>query len=251
MASTVRSNKARMAYVPLETFELVLAKAPTSQWRALMVLARVSALRVPSEVCGLRWEDVDWDRKRVTVRSPKTEHHEGHESRVIPLFPVVEVELLKFFAEAEDEAEEVFPAVTMESNLRRGLERIIKAAEVKQWPKLWQNLRASGATDMARSYPAHIATAICGHSIEIAQEHYWQVTDADFDDILAEDKIGGHSGGHIRGHNVATAGNSKSSDEGSEDRSDQEKQGKKEPQATRGNIEGVGEEGLEPPTSTV
>lgn len=55
---------------------------------------------------------------------------------------------------------------------------------MKQWPKLWQNLRASGATDFARSLPSYIAAAICGHTKEIAEEHYWQVTDTDMDKAM-------------------------------------------------------------------
>jgi hypothetical protein len=30
---------------------------------------------------------VDFDNNRIRVRSPKTEHHEGGESRIIPLYP--------------------------------------------------------------------------------------------------------------------------------------------------------------------
>ena len=30
---------------------------------------------------------MDWERGRITVRSPKTERHAGRESRVIPIFP--------------------------------------------------------------------------------------------------------------------------------------------------------------------
>jgi hypothetical protein len=35
----------------------------------------------------LRWRGLDWDKGRMTVRSPKTEGIEEHESRVVPLFP--------------------------------------------------------------------------------------------------------------------------------------------------------------------
>ncbi len=63
-------------------------------------------------------------------------------------------------------------------------EKIITRAGVKQWPKLWQNLRASGCTDFARSLPSHIAAAICGHTEQIAQEHYWTVTDTDLDSAM-------------------------------------------------------------------
>ncbi len=188
MSATVRSNKERQHYIDMETFAQVLEKAPNARWRALLVLARIGALRVPSEVQGLRWSNIAWEAKRMTVKSPKTEHHAGRESRVIPLYPRIETELLKLFAEAEEGAEFVFPDVRPNSNLRTTLQRILTSAGVKQWPKLWQNLRASGATDLARSLPSHVAAAICGHSVEVAQEHYWTVASADLD--LAMSVIG-------------------------------------------------------------
>ncbi|NMC20084.1 MAG: hypothetical protein GYA33_06645 [Thermogutta sp.] len=33
---------------------------------------------------------------------------------------------------------------------------------------------------MAREYPQHVAAAWCGHTVQIADRHYWQVTDNDF-----------------------------------------------------------------------
>ncbi|MFN7293095.1 MAG: hypothetical protein ACK5YR_15690 [Pirellula sp.] len=59
---------------------------------------------------------------------------------------------------------------------------------MKQWPKLWHNLRASGATDFARPLPSHVAAEICGHTEEIAKEHYWQVGESDLN--LAIEKLG-------------------------------------------------------------
>ena len=50
--------------------------------------------------------------------------------------------------------------------------------------KLWQNLRSSAATDFARSIPSHIAASICGHTEEIAKEPYWTVEDADLDKVI-------------------------------------------------------------------
>ena len=46
--------------------------------------------------------------------------------------------------------------------------------------KLWQNLRATRATELARVFPGHVASAFLGHSERVAQKHYWQVTDEDF-----------------------------------------------------------------------
>lgn len=45
-----------------------------------------------------------------------------------------------------------------------------------------------GATDFARSLPSHVAARTCGHTEEIAKEHYRQVGDSDLD--LAIEKLG-------------------------------------------------------------
>ena len=67
-----------------------------------MALSRFGGLRCPSEVLSVRWADVDWKRGRIVVTSPKTEHHEGKGSRVIPIFP----ELRPTLEEACDAAPE-------------------------------------------------------------------------------------------------------------------------------------------------
>ena len=38
-------------------------------------LSRYGGLRCPSEHLALKWSDVDWDKSRIRVPSPKTEHH--------------------------------------------------------------------------------------------------------------------------------------------------------------------------------
>jgi integrase len=187
MKARVGSNKERQEYVDLEVFGKVLDKAPNARWRSLLVLARLGALRIPSEAQGLRWDHIAWDAKRISVvASSKTEHHAKRAVRIIPLLPQIEKELLALHLEAEEGAEMVFPDVRATSNLRTTLEKIVARAGVKQWPKLWQNLRASGATDFARSLPSHIAAEICGHTEQIAQEHYWTVTDSDLDQAIAD-----------------------------------------------------------------
>lgn len=45
-------------------------------------------------------------------------------------------------------------------------------------------MRASRGTELARVLPAHVAAAILGHSVEVAKDHYWQVTDADIQAAL-------------------------------------------------------------------
>ncbi len=68
----------------MEEFSKVLECASNARWRSLLVLARIGAVRMPSEVIGLAWEDINWQEKRMTVKSPKTEHHVGKDTRIIP-----------------------------------------------------------------------------------------------------------------------------------------------------------------------
>lgn len=65
LPSTVRSNKDRKKYVPMSDFQLVLNQAPDAKWKLLMLLARIAAFRVPSEVATLRWSDIDINKKRM------------------------------------------------------------------------------------------------------------------------------------------------------------------------------------------
>jgi len=141
-------------------------------------------ISIPSAASGINFE-----AKRIfIVDSSKTEHHRRRAIRSIPLLPQIETELLKLHLEAEDGEEYVFPNISGQTNLRTALERIIRNTGLKQWPKLWHNLRASGATDFARTLPSHVAAEICGHTEEVAKEHYWQVGESDLD--LAVEKLG-------------------------------------------------------------
>jgi integrase len=185
LSTAVRANEERKVYVDLGDFAKVLAKAPNARWRSLLVLARIAAFRIPSEAQGLKWEHISFEQKRLfVVNSSKTEHHKNRNLRVVPLFPEVEKELLKLHCEATPGEEYVFPDLRADSNLRTTLEKIILRAGVTPWPKLWQNLRSSAATDLARSVPSHIAASICGHTEEVAKEHYWKVGEGDLDQTM-------------------------------------------------------------------
>ncbi|HBE71190.1 MAG TPA: hypothetical protein DDW52_23845 [Planctomycetaceae bacterium] len=60
------------------------------------------------------------------------------------------------------------------------LGRIIKRAGLEVWPKRWQNLRATRATELEREFPSHVVTGWCGHTERIAKEHYWMTVEEDF-----------------------------------------------------------------------
>ena len=57
----------------------------------------------------------------------------------------------------------------------------IRRAGFEPWPRAWNNLRASRATELAEEFPGHVAAAWLGHTEEIANAHYRQVLPAHFD----------------------------------------------------------------------
>ena len=159
-------------------------------------MSRFGGLRCPSEHLALTWGDVDFEGGRVVVRSPKTEHYDGKETRIIPLFP----ELRPYLQAAYDELLADFdpklqrlseqPVITRSrkrdsnSNLRTHLNRIITKAGVKPWPKLFQNLRSKRQTELEERFPTHVVCALMGNSPRVAAKHYLQMTDEHFDRAL-------------------------------------------------------------------
>ena len=186
----VRSNRSRDYFVSRDEAAKVLAACPDAQWRLLFALSRYGGLRCPSEHLALRWGDIDWQRGRITVRSPKTEHHEGKGVRVMPLFPelrpylqaVLDELLADFDPKASRLSEQPVIARYRDSNanLRTQFCKIIRRAGLTPWPKLFQNLRATRATELADEFPAHVAADWLGHSTTIADKHYRQTTDEHF-----------------------------------------------------------------------
>ncbi len=86
-------------------------------------------LRTPSETLALTWQDIDWERKRLYVRSPKTERFEDKEGRMSPMIPELRPYIEKCFELTEDGAEHVITKYRLKSaNLRTQFHRIIKRA---------------------------------------------------------------------------------------------------------------------------
>lgn len=167
----------------------LIEATPDPEWRLMIALARYGALRCPSEVLSLRWADIDFDRGRIRVPSPKTERHAGRGHRLIPLFREIEPYLTAVHAASPDGAEHVISKYRdSKVNLRTHMLRLIDRAGLKPWPRLWQNLRASRATELAAVHPAHVAAAWCGHTVEVATGHYWSVQDSDFDKARGDEK---------------------------------------------------------------
>ncbi len=189
LTCVVRSNPDRFYFVTREEADRVLAACPNEEWRAIFALCRFGGLRCPSEVLLLRWDAIDWERGRMTILSPKTEHHVDGASREIPLFPEMRG-VLKAGAEKRDPACPFVIARYRDSttNLRTTMMKIIRRAGLEPWPKLFQNLRSTRETELADQYPLQVVCAWIGNSQAVAARHYLQVTDAHFDAAASSDK---------------------------------------------------------------
>lgn len=176
-----QTNTSREFFVTREMARQVIDACPDHEWRLIVTLSRYGGLRCPSEHLALRWDAIDWERDRMTVSSPKTAHHDGGESRVVPIFPELRPHLAEAFERAEPGNQFVIARYrSKNANLRTQFERIIRRAGISPWPKLFQNLRASRETELAAEFPLHVVCKWIGNSPAVAQAHYLQTTEADF-----------------------------------------------------------------------
>jgi len=249
-----------------DTEKLMAAANPT--WRTIIALARFGGLRCPTEVLSLKWGHVDFATGRMTVSSPKTEHLEGKAYRVVPIFGILRPYLEDAYELAEPGEEYVVGgkqgAVYRESsqgpngwvgtNLRTTFEKVIRRAGLDQWPRLFQNLRASRETELMQKHPIRVVTAWIGNTPKIALGHYLQTLDGDFEKATRIDpKSGAESGAVEVQKAVQTESDGKTP----------EKTITTEPgelvgfRRDRSNpvqycpVVHVGDEGLEPPTSSL
>jgi integrase len=183
----------RRAYVAVANVERVITQCPNGLWKLLVALARFGGLRVPSEAFSLTWGDVDWERGRLSVPSPKTEHL-GKPHRVIPLFPLLRPHLEAAFEQAPEGSVFVFPDTWRSraagndgwagANMRTMLAKIVRRAGVEPWPRLWHSLRASCESDLAQSFPLATVTKWLGNTPSVALRHYVDPTELAFDRAL-------------------------------------------------------------------
>jgi integrase len=174
-------DKSREVFIAQETILRVIEAAPDAEWRLIIALCRFGGLRCPSEILGLEWGRIDWERDRFTVFSPKLEHLPGGGKRVVPIFP----ELRPYLAEACELAEPgAVHVITRYSdarqNLRTQFQRIIRRAGLEPWERLFHNLRSSRQTELTGTFPAHVVAKWLGNTVEVATQHYLQVTEDHF-----------------------------------------------------------------------
>lgn len=172
-------NSSRNRYIPAADINDVIEICPDSEWACIFALARFGGLRTPSETHELKWTDIDWRAAIMVVRSPKTEHIEGKESRKVPIVVELMVCLEAAYYSAPEGATYIVTKHRGE-NLRTMGEKLIERAGLTQWPRLYQNLRASCETDFASKHPLHVACEWIGNTEMVAARHYLGITADDY-----------------------------------------------------------------------
>ena len=184
---SVGGNKAKERFVTEEQSQKILDACPDAEWRLIFALCRYGGLRCPSEVLKLKWTDILRDQDRIMVPSPKTAHYEGHESRIIPMFPELQTALQDVYDQmAENTAYVITRYRSSNQNLRTTFTAIIKRAGVVPWAKPFQNLRSTRETELMETYPAHVVCGWIGNSEAVARKHYLQTTDTHFEKAVAK-----------------------------------------------------------------
>lgn len=177
------SNPSRMAFVEPDLVRTLIELCTSNDMRLVLALCRWGGLRCESELNTLRWSEVNWHKRLITVHSPKTEAHRP--LRFVPIFPEIRPYLEAQWEAAADNADYVLPRKSNQA-LRSRLTKLLKQAGIPPWDKLFQNMRATRETELADRFPIHVVCAWIGNSPRVAHQHYLQVTDAHIEKAVAE-----------------------------------------------------------------
>jgi hypothetical protein len=91
----------------------------------------------------------------------------------------------RFKAKDKDPIKVIGRVLCTKTKLRTQMGRILERASIKLWPKLFQNLRSTRETELVQQgHPIHVVCAWLGNTPKVADKHYLQVTDADFQRAL-------------------------------------------------------------------
>jgi len=163
-----------------------LMDAARLAWRLLLALTRCAGLR-RGEAINLRWSQIDWQGRRLTVIARDDWRPKDRGARVVPIVPALYEILLQAFEAAELGEELVIaPNAIKAKNAGRDFTALCQRAGVKRYAKPFHTLRKTCLTNWARRFPAHVVAAWAGHSsIETTREYYLQVSEAEYERAAA------------------------------------------------------------------
>ena len=248
-------SAAEKVYVPVEAIEKVIEHCPVPEWKLLFALVRSVPIRMPSEIQEMTWADVDWEENKILIHSPKTRNI-GKSARVVPIFLLLRPHLEAAFNDARQNGangrvreQYVFPTLHRNSNPATTAKKIVIRAKVEPWiGKTWSNffnsMRASTETDLMDEYGLRRACQWSGNSATTAMKNYALVRKSDFEDVGTSGKADAKSDA-IESLDAKSDAVPASTTEQNSHKKSTEERGVALPCIK------VGDEGLEPPTSSV
>jgi integrase len=176
----VRPNRAREYFVSREEAERLLDACEGSEERLMVGLARFGGLRMPSEIHDLRWKDFDPAARTLTIRSPKTAHHESGGIRKIPVFPTL-MALLEEHRLSVCDSDYLMPTLRVYPSLSVRMRRIIRSSGITDYPRAMHNLRLSCISEWVVGERRDLVTVSewAGHTIQVMSQHYLRQIHAD------------------------------------------------------------------------
>jgi integrase len=185
-------NRENDRIITMEEYAKLLEACPNQEWRTIVALARIGGLRCPSELMQLRWSDINWAGNRFLIRSPKTERHEGHEQRVVPLFLELRTELERHFSQVEKEGNEFVIEHFQKTswNLYCPFQTIARRAGVGTIIRPFDNMRTSRSNEVERRFGSKLESLWIGHSEKVMVKHYLVLEDEDYAKAAAGVSLG-------------------------------------------------------------
>jgi len=152
----------------------------------LVIALGQAGLRIPSELVGLRRDEVDVENGFFTVHSPKTEH-QGKAYRIVPIFDLKKprIHLRQYFLDVLKEMPEgenmIFPEIKPDSSstMIRWFNRVAECGGVIPWEEPFKNMRRTCANGLRDVFPEKRVNKWLGHTQEVATTAYVVVRDED------------------------------------------------------------------------
>lgn len=160
------TNDDLFRYIERELIESVLSGCKDDDLNFGIRLGRYAGLRLPSEICYMKYSDFGKDGFFVHDET-KTGRRE------VPFFRELRPHFERMKAEHPDE-EYVFSRVSVRNaNLRRRFMKRLERRGIERWPRLFNNLRASCVTEYDEmGFNEKTLDSIFGNTEQIRKRHY-------------------------------------------------------------------------------
>ena len=167
------ANKERQYYLSMDEANKILAFMPNKEYRLLFACWRFAGMR-KMEPFVLKPNAFDMEKRIVTIQSPKTEA-KGKPFRRAPIIDPL------YNVLREGHEYPFFPNLAKKEPYRVFLAELVRNG-YSVYPRLIQNLRASFENDLVASgLPSHVVADWVGHTVDVQERHYLQVSAEYFD----------------------------------------------------------------------